>query len=153
MSTLTKGAPAPHFTATDHKGQEISLEALRGKKVILYFYPKDDTPGCTAEACSFRDAHDELLAKGYTVIGVSSDSEKSHQKFATKYHLPFSLVADVNKELLTKYEAWGKKKFMGREYEGVIRRTFVINEEGTIANIIDKVDTKAAAAQILTATN
>ncbi len=152
MESLTVGAKAPEFTAKDHNGKEISLNGFLGKKVILYFYPKDDTPGCTAEACSFRDEYDSLLEKGYVVIGVSADSEKSHQKFAGKYKLPFSLIADTEKDVMTKYQAWGKKKFMGREYEGVIRRTFVIDEAGNIKSVIDKVDTKVAARQVLLGT-
>ncbi len=153
MEALTVGAMAPPFAAKDHNGKDISLKDFQGKKVILYFYPKDDTPGCTAEACSFRDEYDSLLEKGYAVIGVSADSEKSHQKFAAKYKLPFSLIADTEKEILTKYQAWGRKKFMGREYDGVLRRTFVIDGSGKIESIIDKVDTKVAARQVLLETN
>ena len=127
----------------------VSLESFRGNKVVLYFYPKDDTPGCTAEACSLRDNYEALLARGYKVVGVSPDSEKSHQKFTDKYELPFPLIADTEKKILQDYGVWGRKKFMGREYDGVIRTTFIIDEKGLIEEVIEKVDTKNHAAQVL----
>lgn len=146
---LKIGDKAPEINAVDHQGNPISLEDFRGQKVILYFYPKDDTPGCTAEACNLRDNYDDLLEKGYRIIGVSADSEESHRKFSEKYRLPFPLIADTEKEIVKKYDVWGLKKFMGREYEGINRTTFVISEEGKIENIITKVKTKDHADQIL----
>lgn len=127
----------------------VSLESFRGSKVVLYFYPKDDTPGCTAEACSLRDNYQALLARGYKVVGVSPDSEKSHQKFTEKYELPFPLISDTGKNILQDYGVWGRKKFMGREYDGVIRTTYIIDEKGVIEEVIEKVDTKNHAAQVL----
>ncbi len=148
MSRPQKGEKAPEFTAKDQNGNEISLKDYRGKKVILYFYPKDSTPGCTAESCDFRDNYDDLKKDGFEVIGVSADSEKSHLKFIEKYDLPFILIADTEKEVIQKYGAWGLKKFMGKEREGIIRSTFVIDEEGKIAEVIEKVKTKAPVAQV-----
>ncbi len=150
MATKLKtGDKAPSFSVKDHGGQEVNLENLKGKKVILYFYPKDNTPGCTAEACSLRDGFDKLLDAGFVVAGVSPDSEKSHKNFAEKHNLPFHLIADTGKELLKAYGAWGEKKMYGKSYEGVIRTTFVISEEGIIEHVIPKVDTKNHAEQIL----
>ncbi|MBW6492207.1 MAG: thioredoxin-dependent thiol peroxidase [Lentimicrobium sp.] len=149
MSKLSTGDKAPEFKGTDQSGKTLSLDQLKGSKVVLYFYPKDDTPGCTAEACSLRDNYDRMLKLGYKVMGVSPDSEKSHQKFAEKYELPFPLIADPDKNIIQAYGVWGKKKFMGREYEGVIRTTFIIDENGIISEIIEKVDTKKHAEQIL----
>lgn len=146
---LKSGDKAPEFSMNDQNGNHVSLETLKGKKVILYFYPKDNTPGCTAEACSLRDGYDDLLAAGFVVVGVSPDTEKSHQGFGKKYNLPFHLIADTGKELLNKYGAWGEKKMYGKSYEGVIRTTFVISEEGIIEHVIPKVDTKNHAAQIM----
>jgi thioredoxin-dependent peroxiredoxin len=147
--TLNTGDKAPDFTVRDHKGEEISLENLKGKKIILYFYPKDNTPGCTAEACSLRDGYDELLKAGFAVVGVSPDDEKSHQNFSKKYDLPFHLIADTEKELIKKYGVWGEKSMMGKKYMGVIRTTFIINGQGMIEHILPKVDTKNHASQIL----
>ncbi len=149
MSLLQKGDKAPNFTAKDQDGNKISLEDLRGKKVILYFYPKDSTPGCTAEACDFRDNYSSLASQGFEVIGVSADDEKSHQKFIDKYQLPFTLIADTNHEVIKAFGAWGEKKFMGKTYDGILRSTFIINEEGLIEAVIDKVKTKAPTEQVL----
>lgn len=150
MTELKVGEIAPDFTAKNQDGKEISLSDLRGKKVILYFYPKDNTPGCTAEACNLRDNYDELTKKGFEVIGVSPDDEKSHLKFISKHNLNFNLIADTSKAILKQYGAWGPKKMMGKEYEGVLRTTFVINEEGKIELIITKVNTGNHAEQIIT---
>jgi peroxiredoxin Q/BCP len=149
MMTLKSGDKAPAINATDQDGNNISLEGLKGRKVVLYFYPKDDTPGCTAEACSLRDNYQQLISQGYSVIGVSPDDHKSHRKFVEKHELPFPLIADVDKNVIQAYGVWGPKKFMGREYDGVIRTTFVINEKGVIDEVISKVDTKNHAFQIL----
>jgi len=149
MSKLEIGAAAPEFTAKDQNGKDISLKDYRGKKVILYFYPKDNTPGCTAESCNFRDNYESLVSQGFEVIGVSADSEKSHQKFIDKHNLPFTLIADTDKLVLNKYGAWGPKKFMGRSYDGILRKTFIIDEEGNIEHIIEKVKTKEATQQVL----
>jgi len=150
MVNLKEGDVAPDFTAENQDGKEIKLSGLKGKKVILYFYPKDNTPGCTAEACNLRDNYDELTKKGFEVIGVSPDDEKSHAKFIAKYNLNFNLVADTSKNIMKQYGAWGPKKMMGKEYEGVLRTTFIINEEGKIELIITKVNTGNHAEQILT---
>jgi peroxiredoxin Q/BCP len=147
--TLKPGDMAPVFQAADHNGNPVNLADFKGSKLILYFYPKDDTPGCTAEACSLRDSNHELLEKGFKIIGVSADSAKSHQKFADKYQLPFPLIPDVGKEIIQAYGAWGRKKFMGREYDGIIRSTFVIGDDGRIMKVISDVKTKDHAAQIL----
>ncbi|MBX2903398.1 MAG: thioredoxin-dependent thiol peroxidase [Chitinophagales bacterium] len=149
MTSLNIGNTAPDFAALNQRGESISLRQFRGKKVILYFYPKDDTPGCTKEACSFRDGYTELKNAGYEVLGVSIDSVKKHQKFEEKYNLPFMLLSDEDKQIVEAYNVWGKKKFMGREYMGTHRVTFVINEKGKITRIIDKVDVSNAARQIL----
>ncbi len=149
MSKLEVGDEAPLFTAKDQSGNEISLKKLRGKKVILYFYPKDDTPGCTAESCDFRDNYASLLEKRFEVVGVSADSQKSHQKFIEKFQLPFPLISDTEKEVLNLYGVWGEKKFMGRTYEGILRTTFVIDENGIILERIDKVKTKEPTKQVL----
>jgi len=146
---LKIGDKAPAIDAVDQNGNRISLADFAGSKVILYFYPKDDTPGCTAEACNLRDNYSKLLEKGFKIIGVSADSAKSHQKFTDKYSLPFSLVPDIEKNIIKAYGAWGRKKFMGREYDGIIRMTFVISEQGEILNIIDQVETKDHSGQIL----
>ncbi len=146
---LEVGQKAPSFVGTDQTGESVSLSDYRGKKVILYFYPKDNTPGCTKESCNFRDNYQYLTTQGFEVIGVSADSEKSHQKFVEKFDLPFKLIADTEKEIIEQYGAWGEKKFMGREYMGIIRKTFVIDEEGKIALVVDKVKTKEASQQVL----
>jgi len=149
MNKLKAGDKAPAINATDQDGNKITLDSLRGRKVVLYFYPKDDTPGCTAEACSIRDNYRQLLDQNYSVIGVSPDNQKSHQKFAEKHELPFPLLVDTDKKVIMDYGVWGPKKFMGREYDGVIRTTFIINEKGIIEEIISKVDTKNHAFQVL----
>lgn len=131
------------------KAPKINGYSFKDKTTVLYFYPKDDTPGCTANACSFRDNYETLTEKGYTIIGVSPQDEKSHNKFKTKYDLPFELIADTDKTIAQAYEVWGKKKFMGREYEGILRTTFVINSKGIIEHIIEKVDTKNSTKQLL----
>ncbi len=147
--TLNAGDKAPDFKAKDQNGNEVSLSALKGKKVVLYFYPKDDTPGCTAEACNLRDNFAALKAKGVVILGVSTDSEKSHKKFEDKYSLPFTLVSDGDKAIVNEYGLWGEKKFMGKAYMGTMRATFLINEEGIIDHVISKVDTKNHTEQIL----
>jgi peroxiredoxin Q/BCP len=151
MEYLKEGDAAPEFTATDQNGKKVSHADFRGKKTILYFYPKDSTPGCTKEACDFRDNYEMLAKQGFQVIGVSADTEKSHLKFIDKYDLPFSLISDPEKEMIQKYHAWGPKKFMGREYDGIHRITYVIDEEGKIEKIIEKVKTKEASKQVLEA--
>lgn len=149
MSTLKEGDKAPAFSAKDQNGNTVTLNQFKGKKVVLYFYPKDDTPGCTAEACDFRDNYQALQAQGIEVLGVSVDDEKSHQKFITKHNLPFTLLADTDKHIVEAYGVWGEKNMYGKKYMGTNRATFVINEEGNIAQIIKKVDTKNATAQVL----
>lgn len=149
MTTLKPGDAAPLFSATDQHGNAISLQSLKGKKVILYFYPKDDTPGCTAEACNLRDNHLELINQGYVVLGVSPDPLKAHVKFTEKYELPFSLLVDTDKKIIQAYGVWGPKKFMGKSYEGVFRTTFVIDEKGLIEKVFTQVDTKEHTSQIL----
>lgn len=146
---LKVGDKAPAINSKDQNGNPITLEQFLGKKVILYFYPKDDTPGCTKEACNFRDNYAVLKKKGYVVLGVSVDNEKKHQKFIEKYELPFTLIADTEKKVVEDYGVWGKKKFMGREYMGTNRVTFVIDKTGVIEKIIEKVDTENSTAQIL----
>jgi peroxiredoxin Q/BCP len=149
MITLKAGDKAPAINTIDQDGNKISLETLKGRKVVLYFYPKDDTPGCTAEACSLRDNYQQLINQGYSVVGVSPDNQKSHQKFVEKHELPFPLIADTDRTILNAYGVWGPKKFMGREYDGVIRTTFIIDEKGFIEEVITKVDTKNHAFQVL----
>lgn len=149
MTKLKEGDKAPEFTAQDQSGNNISLADYKGSKVILYFYPKDNTPGCTAEACNLRDNYEALLEKGFKIIGVSADSLKSHQNFTEKYDLPFPLIPDKEKEIINKYGVWGPKKFMGREYEGINRMTFIISEDGKIEKVFEKVKTKDHTNQIL----
>jgi peroxiredoxin Q/BCP len=146
---LEVGNVAPDFEGKDQDGKLVKLSDYRGKKVALYFYPKDDTSGCTAQACDLRDNYQTLLDKGYVVLGVSIDSEKSHQKFIQKYDLPFPLLADTEKEVVEKYGVWQEKSMYGRKYMGTMRYTFVIDENGIIQDIIKKVDTKNHAAQLL----
>ena len=145
---IAEGTLAPDFTLAADGGGEISLSGYRGKTVVLYFYPKDDTPGCTTEACNFRDDYSEILAAGAVVLGVSPDDIKSHDKFKTKYNLPFPLLSDPDHAVAEMYGAWGEKKMYGKTYMGVIRKTYVIGESGNIENIIEKVQTKAHASQI-----
>ena len=149
MTQLKIGDKAPLFTGTDQDGKSISLSDFRGRKVILYFYPKDNTPGCTAEACSLRDGRAELQRMGFEVIGVSPDSVKSHQGFIAKHGLNFPLIADADKSIAAAYGVWGEKKFMGRTYMGILRTTFVIGPDGTIEKIFDKVNTKDHFTQIV----
>ncbi|MBO3270414.1 thioredoxin-dependent thiol peroxidase [Hymenobacter defluvii] len=145
---LQAGDTAPAFTATDQDGNTVSLSDFRGKKVALYFYPKDDTPGCTAQACNLRDHQEELTAKNVQVLGVSTDSEASHKKFALKYDLPFPLLADTDKQLVEAYGVWQEKRNYGRAYMGIVRTTFLIDEEGVIEKVITKVDTKNHTEQL-----
>jgi peroxiredoxin Q/BCP len=147
MANLT-GTPAPSFQSKDQNGRLVSLSDLKGKKIILYFYPKDDTPGCTAEACSFRDNYASLQSKGYTILGVSVDDEKSHQKFIKKYDLPFSLLSDTDHSIVEAFGVWVEKNMYGKKYMGVSRETFVIDEKGIITHHIQKVDTKNSTAQL-----
>lgn len=148
MSELKEGALAPAFEAVDQNGEKITLEEYRGKKVVLYFYPKDNTPGCTAEACDLRDNYSRFLEQGFEVIGVSADSEKSHQGFIRKFELPFRLISDTDMKVLKDYGAWGEKKMYGKSYMGILRKTFVINEEGVVEKIIEKVKTGEHSQQI-----
>lgn len=148
MTHLKEGDKAPQFKAKDENGNPISLSDFKGKKKILYFYPKDNTPGCTANACDFRDNFEELKGLGYAIIGVSSQGETSHQKFIQKYDLPFPLIADTDLEVHNAYGVWGLKKFMGKEYDGTHRTTFLIDENDVITHIISKVKTKEATKQI-----
>ncbi|TVR39770.1 MAG: thioredoxin-dependent thiol peroxidase [Bacteroidia bacterium] len=150
MTKLKPGDKAPEFKGIDQDGNPISLNDFKGKKLVLYFYPKDSTPGCTSQACNLRDNYDLLLEKGYKVVGVSADSEKSHKKFIEKHSLPFPLIADTEKEILKAFDVWGPKKFMGREFLGIHRTTFVIDEEGKIEEVIEKVKTKDHTSQIIT---
>ena len=149
MNELSEVQKAPEFTANDQNGKSVSLSNFAGKSIILYFYPKDDTPGCTAEACSFRDNYESLLAEGFEVLGVSTDDEKSHLKFIGKYNLPFSLIADTDKKIVEAYGVWVEKNMYGKKYMGVSRKTFIIDKNGMIRKIIDKVDTKNSSAQVL----
>lgn len=146
---LTVGAKAPDFKSKDQDGNEVSLASLKGKKFVLYFYPKDMTPGCTAEACNLRDNYSSLKKAGYEIFGISSDDEKSHQKFIAKEKLPFRLLADTDKTVHQKFGTWVEKSMYGRKYMGTARITYVIDGNGVIENVIDKVDTKDHAAQIL----
>ena len=143
------GESAPLFESRDQDGKEIKLSDYKGKKVVLYFYPKDDTPGCTAEACNLRDNYDRFVSQGYEILGISSDNEKSHRKFIDKYNLPFRLVADTDKSIHEKYGTWVEKSMYGKKYMGTARTTFIIDEEGIIRDIIDKVNTKDHTVQIL----
>nr|WP_294794176.1 thioredoxin-dependent thiol peroxidase [uncultured Mucilaginibacter sp.] len=149
MSQLKAGDKAPEFTANDQNGKPVSLSDFKGKTVILYFYPKDDTPTCTVEACDFRDNYQSLLGKGYRVIGVSADDEKSHKKFEKKFNLPFPLIADTDMKIVNAYGVWGDKVLFGREYQGILRTTFIIDAEGKVAHIIDKVTSATASQQVL----
>ncbi|MFD2743789.1 MULTISPECIES: thioredoxin-dependent thiol peroxidase [Sphingobacterium] len=150
MSTLAIGDQAPAITAKNQAGNTIHLSDFKGKRVILYFYPKDNTPGCTTEACNFRDNYQSLLNDGFEVLGVSIDSEQSHQKFIAKYELPFNLLADEDQKIVNDYGVWVEKNMYGKKYMGTARTTFVIDEQGKIAHIIKKVDNKNASDQIRT---
>lgn len=145
---LKKGDVAPYFSGTDQNGNEVNLSQFGGKKLVIYFYPKDDTPGCTKEACNLRDNYNELLAKGFAVVGISPDTEASHKKFASKYNLPFPLIADPSLQIIKAYGAWGKKSMYGKEYEGLLRTTFIIDENGKVEQVIEKVKTDDHANQI-----
>ena len=149
MITLKPGDIAPDFESKDQDGHTIKLSDYKGKKVVLYFYPKDNTPGCTAESCNLRDNYEALQAQGYEVLGVSGDGEKSHQKFIAKYELPFKLIADEDKSVHEAFGTWGEKKMYGKTYMGTLRTTFLIDEEGKIEEVIEKVKTKDHTAQIL----
>lgn len=149
MSMLKPGDKAPEFSGKDQNGAPISLSNYKGKKLILYFYPKDNTPGCTAEACSLRDGYEELTKLGFDVVGVSADSEKSHQSFISKFNLPFHLISDTNLEIIKAYGVWGEKKMYGKSYEGILRTTFVVGADGRIEKVFDKVKTADHVSQIL----
>ena len=146
---LNIGDRMPDFEVVDQDGNKVSSKDLAGKRTIIYFYPKDNTSGCTAEACNLRDNHDALVAQGYNVIGVSKDSAASHRKFADKYDLPFTLLSDTSTQMLQAFGAWGEKKMYGKTVMGTIRRTFIFDENGVLERIIEKVDTKNHASQIL----
>lgn len=146
---LNIGDAMPRFEVVDQDGNVVSSEDFKGKKTIIYFYPKDNTSGCTAEACSIRDNYDRFLAEGYNVVGVSKDSAASHKRFAQKYELPFSLLSDPSTQILQDFGAWGEKKMYGKVSMGTLRKTFIFNEEGILEKIIEKVDTKNHASQIL----
>ncbi|PKV51577.1 peroxiredoxin Q/BCP [Aquimarina sp. MAR_2010_214] len=149
MTTLKEGDKAPNFSALDQDGNTITLNDYQGKKLVVFFYPKASTPGCTAEACNLRDNYQTFLTQGYEIIGVSADSAKRQQNFKNKYELPYPLLADEDKAVIEAFGVWGPKKFMGREYDGIHRTTFVIDEKGIISEVIAKVKTKDHAAQIL----
>lgn len=149
MKTLQAGDSVPEFTAIDDQGNTHTLSDFKGQKLIVFFYPKASTPGCTAEACDLRDHFQELKDKGYALLGVSADSQKKQRNFSEKYTFPFPLLADEDKKVINAFGVWGPKKFMGREYEGIHRMTFLIDENGKVDRVIDKVKTKAHAAQIL----
>lgn len=149
VTKFKKGDKAPDFKAKDQNGKIVSLKDFKGQKLVLYFYPKDNTPGCINEACNLRDNYGALKKKGYTIVGVSADDEKKHTKFIKKFDLPFSLLADVDKKMIEAYDVWGEKKFMGLTFDGIVRTTFVIDEKGIIEEVITKVDTKNHTEQIL----
>jgi len=149
MNTLSPGDKAPEFTGTDQSGNTVRLSDFSGSKLIVYFYPKDNTPGCTAEACNLRDNYSLLMEKGFRIVGVSADSVKSHKGFAEKFDLPFPLIADTEKQIIKAFGIWGPKKFMGRTFDGIHRYTFVIDGNGVVEKVFDKVDTKNHTEQIL----
>ena len=149
MTHLKKGDVAPQINSINQNGEKVSLDTLKGKKVILYFYPKDMTPGCTLQSCNLRDNYNLLIESGYIVLGCSADSPARHLKFIDKYDLPFDLISDEEKEVLNDYGVWGLKKFMGKEYHGINRTTFVIDEDGLIDDVITKVKTKHHTQQIV----
>ena len=153
MSNLKKGDKAPSFEGVNQNGEKIGLIDFKGKKLILYFYPKDNTPGCTAESCDLNENYEMWLEKGCDVVGVSPDSEKSHLKFIDKFGLKFNLIADTEKEILQAYDAWGEKNMYGKKYMGVIRTTFIIDENGIIEEVFEKVKTKEHTNQIIKALN
>lgn len=149
MNTLQVGDTVPSFTTTDQDGNAIALSDFKGKKLIVFFYPKASTPGCTAEACNLRDNYKALQDAGYTLLGVSADSEKRQKNFATKYEFPFQLLADEDHSVINAFGVWGPKKFMGKEYDGIHRTTFKVDENGVVTDVISKVKTKDHAAQLL----
>lgn len=149
MTTLKIGDKAPEFDATDQNGKSVKLSDFSGKKIVLFFYPKASTPGCTVEACNLRDNYQIFLNKGYDVVGVSADSEKRQLNFSVKNELPYSLLADEDKAVINAYGVWGPKKFMGKTYDGIHRTTFIIDEKGDIQEIIEKVKTKEHTSQII----
>ena len=149
MTQLNVGDHIPPFKGVDQHQNVISAKDYKGKKLVMYFYPKDNTPGCTEQACNLRDQYEDLLKAGISIIGISADSVKSHQKFASKFELPFPLIADEDKVIINEVGVWGAKKFMGREFEGIHRTTFLINEEGNIVHVIEKPKTKNHAEEIL----
>lgn len=148
---LKEGDKAPAFTLTDESGAEVSLSDFAGKKLVVYFYPKDDTPGCTKEACNFRDNYQQFIDKGAVVIGISADSEASHDKFKQKYELPFYLLSDPEKTTIQAFGAWGEKKMYGKTYEGIIRSTFLIDENGIVSKVWPKVKPAEHATEVLSA--
>lgn len=149
MNTLQAGDTVPNFTVNDEAGNSVSLSDYKGKKLVVFFYPKANTPGCTAEACNLRDHYKELQDAGYSLLGVSADSEKKQANFKNKFDFPFPLLADENKEVINAFGVWGYKKFMGKEYDGIHRKTFLVDGNGVVERVIDKVKTKDHAAQIL----
>ncbi len=149
MTHLTAGDNAPDFSGLNENGETVNLKDFKGKKLVLFFYPKDNTPGCTDEVCNLRDNYDQFLAKGYALVGVSPDSQKKHQNFIKKFDLPFSLIADTEREVINAYGVWGPKKMYGKEFEGVYRTTFIIDGKGKIEEVIAKVKTKEHSGQIL----
>ena len=149
MKTLKAGDKVPEFSVPDENGNVVSLSDYKGKKLIVFFYPKANTPGCTAEACNLRDNYAELQAKGFELLGVSADSSKKQSNFKNKYEFPFTLLADEEKEVINAFGVWGPKKFMGKEYDGIHRMTFLIDEDGVVTHVIEKVKTKDHAAQVL----
>ena len=149
MKTLQVGEKVPDFSVSDDKGNTHQLSDYKGQKLVVFFYPKANTPGCTAEACDLRDHYKELQDAGYALLGVSADSEKKQHNFSEKYNFPFPLLADEDKQVINAFGVWGPKKFMGKEYEGIHRKTFIIDEKGQVERVIDKVKTKEHAAQIL----
>ena len=151
MTHLKIHDKAPDFSGKNQNEEFLSLQQFLGKKVVLYFYPKDDTPGCTAQSCNLRDNYDVLLQKGYEVIGISNDDTNSHKKFIKKYNLPFHLIADTDKTIVQSYGVYGEKKFMGKTYNGILRTTFIIDEQGIIEDVFSDVNTKEHTAQILNA--
>lgn len=151
MYKIEEGQVAPNFSGKDQNGIKVSLSDFSGQKLVVYFYPKDDTPGCTAQACNLRDNHTDLIKRGIKVLGVSADIEQKHQKFIAKYDLPFPLIADTDRAIIESFGVWGEKKFMGKVYDGIHRTTFIIDESGKVLKRIDKVKTKDHTAQILEA--
>ncbi|RZP13847.1 MAG: thioredoxin-dependent thiol peroxidase [Flavobacteriales bacterium] len=149
MNTLKVGDKVPNFSAMDQDGNSIQLNDYHGKKLVVFFYPKASTPGCTMEACNLRDNYDLLQQNGFELLGVSADNQKRQTNFRTKYNFPFPLLADENKEVIRAFGVWGLKKFMGREYDGIHRKTFLIDEKGFVVRVIDKVKTRSHASQIL----